>query len=185
LAKHSYNEIDVIAGCISNSRVHQELLYRKYFPKMMQMCIRYTSDQDKAMQICNDGFLKVFKNISQYQSKGSFEGWIRRIVFHSLSDFFKSEKKYMHFMVFEEKEKATQQNALDQIYYDDLLKMINELPNASARVFRLYAIEGFKHREIADTLNISVGTSKWHLAEARKIMKQLIVKYRKQTNYAR
>lgn len=181
----NYIEKDVIAGCAANNRKHQELLYKKFFPKMMQMCMRYTSDQDKAMQICNDGFLKVFKNIKKYESKGSFEGWIRRIVFHSLSDYFKSEKKYMHFMVFEEKEKSTQQNALDQIYYDDLLNMINELPDASARVFRLYAIEGYKHREIAETLNISVGTSKWHLAEARKLMKELIIKYRKRINYAR
>ncbi len=149
------------------------------------MCMRYTSDQDKAMQVCNDGFLKVFKNISQFQNKGSFEGWIRRIVFHSLSDFFKHEKKYLHFMVFEEKEKSSQQNALDQIYYDDLLKMINELPAASANVFRLYAVEGYKHKEIAEAMNISIGTSKWHLSEARKKMKELIFKYQQKSNYAR
>lgn len=181
----NFDQKDVIAGCAANSRKHQELLYRKFFPKMMQMCMRYTDDQDKAMQICNDGFLKVFKNIEQYQSKGSFEGWIRRIVFHALSDFFKSEKKYLHFMVFEEKEKQTQQNALDQIYYDDLINMIRELPLASANVFRMYAIEGFKHREIAEALDISVGTSKWHLAEARKQLKAIIKNYRKQINYVR
>ncbi len=180
-----FKEKDVVKGCAENDRRSQELLYKRYFPAMMQMCMRYTTDRDNAMQIVNNGFLRVFKKIDQFKFEGSLEGWIRRIVFHSISDFFKSEKKYLQFMVFEEKEKSTSQTALDNIYYEDLLKMIENLPDATGKVFTLYAVEGFKHREIAELLNISVGTSKWHLSEARKEMKKLIAKYQDKINYAR
>lgn len=180
-----FKEKDVVKGCAANNRRSQEQLYKRYFPVMMQMCMRYTSDRDAAMQIVNNGFLRVFKKIDSFKFEGSLEGWVRRIVFHAISDFFKSEKKYLHFMVFEEKEKSTSKTILDHIYYEDLLKMIEKLPDATGKVFRLYAVEGFKHKEIAELLEISIGTSKWHLSEARKEMKRLIAKYQDQINYAR
>lgn len=179
-----FKEKDVVKGCSENDRRSQEMLYKRYFQKMMQMCMRYTSDRDTAMQIVNDGFLRVFKKIDHFKFEGSLEGWIRRIVFHAISDYFKKEKKYLQFMVFEEKEKSTSKTALDSIYYEDLLKMIDKLPDATAKVFRLYAVEGFKHREISELLNISTGTSKWHLSEARKELKLLIAKYQDRINYA-
>ncbi len=151
---------------------------------MIQMCYRYTSDRDKAMQIVNDGFLKVFKNIDRFEAKGSLEGWIRRIVYRSISDFFRSEKKYLRLMVFEEKEKVAESSVLNNFYYEDLIQMINHLPSTSAKVFRLYAVEGYKHREIAKLLNISEGTSKWNLSEARKHMKAMIKMRNKKLNYA-
>ena len=85
----TYSEQDLVAGCVRNERRFQELLYRQYFPKMMGMCMRYTKDRDIAMQIVNNGFLRVFKKIDQFSFKGSLEGWIRRLVYHSVSDYFK------------------------------------------------------------------------------------------------
>jgi len=137
------------------------------------------------MLIVNDGFLKVFQKISSYEGKGSFEGWIRRICFRCLSDHFRKEKSYLQFLVFEEFDKKEDSNGLNDLYYEELLKMVEELPSATAKVFRLYAIEGFKHREIADMLDISEGTSKWHLSEARKKMQKLVRSHQEKINYGR
>jgi len=134
----------------------------------------YTSCKDTAMLILNEGFLKVFQNIGKYENKGSFEGWIRRICFRCLSDHFRKEKSYVQFLVFEDFDKREKTNALNDIYYEELVQLIELLPSTTAKVFRLYAIDGFKHREIAEQLNISEGTSKWHLSEARSKMRNLI-----------
>ncbi len=183
LLKDKYRDQELINGCKENKRLYQEALFRKYFPKMMTMCMRYTKSRDIAMLIINDGFLKVFKQIGSYEGKGSFEGWIRRICFRCLSDHFRKEKSYLHFMVFEDFEKKDQTNALNDIYYEELVALLSELPSATARVFKLYAIEGFKHREIADLLKISEGTSKWHLSEARSGLKKLLKMHQENLSY--
>ena len=126
------------------------------------------------MLILNEGFLKVFQNIGKFENKGSFEGWIRRICFRCLSDHFRKEKSYVQFLVFEDFDKSEKTNVLNDIYYEELVQLIELLPSTTAKVFRLYAIDGFKHREIAVQLNISEGTSKWHLSEARSKMRNLI-----------
>ncbi len=175
-----YTEKELVAGCIRNDRFFQELLYRKYFNTMMHMCLRYTDDRDKAMEIVNNGFLRVFKKLDTFAFKGSLEGWIRKLVYHSLSDYFKKHSKYLQFLVLEERDEPQKEEALQQMYMEDILKMVDQLPPATRRVFRLYAIEGFTHVEIAKKNNISVGTSKWHLSNARKQLQHLI---KKNNNY--
>lgn len=174
----------IIKGCIRNKRGAQEKLYKMFFPKMIAMVYRYTRDDDKAMMILNDGFLKVFKKIQDFEGKGSFEGWVRKLVFTSISDFFRKENKYLKLLIFEETEKVSDQLVLDKLFYDDLLKLINHLPGNTHKVFHLYAIEGYIHKEIAEKLNISEGTSKWHLSEARKKLKQLIYNTSTKLNHA-
>lgn len=180
----TYTDDELISGCLKNDRKYQELLYKKYFGRMMQMCYKYTSDRDIAMEIVNDGMLRVFKKVGKYSFKGSFEGWMRKLVFHSLSDYFKKHNKYVHFMVFEEKEKAINAEPLNNLYWDDLLNLIDKLPDNTKKVFQLYAIEGFAHKEIAKTLSISEGTSKWHLSNARKLLQDLIYNNNKTMQYA-
>ncbi len=175
--KRTYTEKELVEGCVRNERKFQELFYRRFFPKMMSMCMRHTRDEDKAMIILNDGFLRVFKKIDQFGFKGSLEGWVRKLVFHSLSDFFRKENKYTSMMIFEEKDASYHQKILSKMYLDDLLQMVYTLPKATQRVFELYAIEGYTHPEISKTLDISVGTSKWHLSEARKKLKVLLASY--------
>ncbi|MDH3651476.1 MAG: RNA polymerase sigma factor [Saprospiraceae bacterium] len=170
----AHTESDLINGCIRNKRVFQEAMYRKYFDSMMRMCLRYTTDTEIAMTVCNDGFLKVFKKINTFASKGSLEGWIRRIVYHALSDYFKREAKYIQFMVFEDHEDQQNPEIVPGLYADDLMSLIDKIPEMSARVFRLYAIEGYNHREIGERLGMSDNTSKWHLSNARKKLKELI-----------
>jgi RNA polymerase sigma-70 factor (ECF subfamily) len=176
----NYSEAELIAGCVRNDRVFQEALYRRYFHAMMQMCRRYTNDPEIAMTVCNDGFLKVFKKIESFAFKGSLEGWIRRIVYHSISDYFRKDSKYLQFMVFEDHDDATSPEIVPGLYLEDLMKLIAKLPTMSEKVFRLYAIEGFNHREIGETLGMSENTSKWHLANARKKLQDLLNDQRNQ-----
>ena len=174
--RKNYSEKEIVDGCLQNDRHCQELLYRMYFAKMMSMCKRYTDDRDIAMEIVNNGFLRVFKKLNTFSFKGSLEGWIRKLVYHSLSEYFKKHSKYLQFLVFEDHDNSVNANALTNMYEEDLLKMVDTLPPATKEVFRLYAIEGFTHPEIAKQVSISVGTSKWHLAAARQKLKALIAK---------
>ncbi|MFK8006604.1 MAG: RNA polymerase sigma factor [Saprospiraceae bacterium] len=174
--RQKYDEREVVEGCVRNERKAQELLYREHFDTMMRMCMRYTNDKDKAMEIVNIGFLKVFQKLHTFEFKGSLQGWIRRLVFHCLSDHYRKNSKYLQFMVFEERDQSSVEKAHSNLYAEDILKMVDTLPPATQQVFRLYAIEGFTHVEISKNTGISVGTSKWHLSNARKILKKLIDK---------
>lgn len=169
-----YSDEELVEGCLKNSRFEQEMLYRKYFAAMMRMCLRYTQDRDSAMEIVNLGFLRVFKKLHLYSFSGSLEGWIRRLVFHSLSDYFKSSAKPVHFLELEERDAPAKDEILSKLYLEDLVKLVDLLPGATREVFYLYALEGYTHAEIAEKINISVGTSKWHLSNARQKLKQLI-----------
>jgi len=164
------DESSIISGCIKNERKAQEILYKKYFQKMYTMCLRYTNDQELICGIVNDAFLSVFKNISKYENRGVFEGWIRRITFNTLADHFRKTNKHIKFLLMDESsEQRIYENKISESYdYDDIIAKINTLPNTFKEVFVKYAIEGFNHREIGEELNISEGTSKWYLWEARK-----------------
>lgn len=178
----TYTEAEIIAGCIRNERKFQELLYRRHFNTMMPMCLRYANgDRERALEMLNDGFLRVFKKIDLFQFKGSLEGWIRRLVFHAISDYFKSNGRYLENVVFDEvlpepKNSVYTEGVFSTLFYDDLLRCVELLPPATRQVFKLYAIEGFNHIEIGEQLGISVGTSKWHLSAAREKLKELIAK---------
>lgn len=178
------NENEIVAGCVRNERKYQEILYRRHFPAMIQMCLRYTNgDKERALEILNDGFLRVFKKIETFEFKGSLEGWIRRLVFHAISDYFRQNQKYLDSIVFSEvlpepnavPNVRDTEGGLSGLYYDDLIKTIDILPPATREVFRLYAIEGFSHAEIGEQLHISVGTSKWHLSMAREQLRKLLL----------
>lgn len=140
----------------------------------MRMILRYTQDREVAMDILNTGFLRVFKKLDTFAFSGSLEGWIRRLVFHSLSDYFKKHSRQIHFLELEDRDAPLKEGALNNLYFEDILKLVEMLPDATKEVFYLYAIEGYTHVEIAQKINISVGTSKWHLSNARKKLKQLI-----------
>lgn len=184
LKKKEQSEEELVKACVANDRRGQELLFRKYFPTMMRMCMRYTDDKEVAMEIVNAGFLRVFKKLHTFSFAGSLEGWIRRLVFHSLSDYFKKQPKQVHFLSLEDRDAPETSNALDHLFWEDIIQLIDHLPSASKEVFWLYAIEGYTHAEIAEKVGISVGTSKWHLSNARSKLKQLISQINHKKNYA-
>lgn len=169
------SEQELIQGCIRNDRKSQEQLYKLYFHKMMTMCMKYTRDEDKALLILNDGFLKVFQKVNTFRSEGSFEGWIRRLIYHTMADFYKKEKSYIRFIQFEvTDDQPTPASQSDAMEFDDLVRLLDYLPERSAQVFRLFAIEGYSHEEIGQKMNISEGTSKWHLSNARERLRLML-----------
>lgn len=184
LKKKDLSEKELVEACVANDRRAQERLFRKFFPGMMRMCMRYTDDKGVAMEIVNAGFLRVFKKLHTFSFSGSLEGWIRRLVFHSLSDHFKKQTKPVHFLSLEDRDAPHESSALDHLFWEDIIKLVDFLPAASKEVFWLYAIEGYSHAEIAERANISVGTSKWHLSNARSKLKTLILQTNNKTNYA-
>jgi RNA polymerase sigma-70 factor (ECF subfamily) len=171
----------LVAGCQRNDRLSQERFYRKFFPAMYRMCRRYANNEDEILEILNNGFLKVFTKIDTFQFKGSLEGWVRRIVFHSLADYYRKQDRKLKFLQVEDWDQPTDSRALDKLYFEDLISIVDRLPAATREVFWRYAVEGFNHAEIGEQLGISVGTSKWHLSNARKKMKELL----QQANYKR
>jgi RNA polymerase sigma factor (sigma-70 family) len=167
-----YSDEELVAGCTANDRKAQEALYKRFAPDMFRMCMRHTRDEEKATEIVNLGFMRVFKKIHTFAFKGSLEGWVRRLVYHSIADFFRENSRYGHFLVFEEKDEQVSEKCHDAFFEEDILNVVKRLPPISQEVFRLYAIEGYAHAEIAAMLGISEGTSKWHLSTARQRLRE-------------
>lgn len=173
-SKKKYSEDELLSGCATNDRRAQEALYRIYFPEMFRMCRRYTTDDDTAMDITNTGFLRVFKKIHLFGQKGSLEGWIRRVIYHCMADHFKKNAQYKHFLNLDDHDQSVPERGLDTLFEADILSAVRMLPPVSQEVFRLFALEGYSHAEIAINLQISEGTSKWHLSNARQKLRDLI-----------
>ncbi|MBL7812216.1 MAG: RNA polymerase sigma factor [Bacteroidetes bacterium] len=167
---------DILEGCLKNDRAAQGILYKKLYGRMMGLCMRYLSNQDDALEVLNTGFLKVFQNLQQYSGQGAFEGWVYNIIRNAVIDHIRSRVKYREKDSLDgrEEDHYVSHSGLQQLYARDLLKLLNELPETTRLVFNMFALEGYKHEEIAKTLGIQTGTSKWHVAEARKQLKSRI-----------
>jgi RNA polymerase sigma factor (sigma-70 family) len=168
--------IDIIHDCKKGSRKAQEALYKNYYRTMMTICLRYTKNEEDAVEVLNNGFLKVFRNIQKYDhEQGSIYTWIRTIVINSCLDFIRSKQKITsHQEIINADEVHVPAEVLSRFKSQELLGLIRKLPPATQAVFNLYAIEGYNHREIGQLLNISDGTSKWHLSEAKKSLQKMI-----------
>ncbi len=142
----------------------------------MNLCLRYTRNESDALDVLNTGFLKVFQNIQQYDSgKGSLYTWIRTVVVRSCLDFIKQKsREEIHKEIEEATDIQTEAEAIGALEAAQLLHLIRQLTPSAQAVFNLYVIEGYNHKEIGKLLNISEGTSKWHLSEARKKLQQMI-----------
>jgi RNA polymerase sigma-70 factor (ECF subfamily) len=167
---------ELIQGCVRNNRAAQEKLYHMFYPKMMGVVKRYIDHQEQAEEVLNNGYLRAFQKIEQYTFQGSFEGWLRKIVFHAVSDYVKQNIRYSEKIVLVEKDQLVHKDHADKLYYNQLLELVQMLPDATRSVFNMYVLEGFSHKEISKMLSISEGTSKWHLSEGRRILKEKIEK---------
>jgi RNA polymerase sigma-70 factor (ECF subfamily) len=162
---------DIIKGCIAGKPEAQEALYKKYSGKLFGISLRYTKDYSAAEDVLHEGFIKIYKNISNFKGTGSFEGWIRRIIINTaLERFRKHFQMYSISDVNEAEDSIKYNHILTELAAKDLLKLIQDLPTAYKMVFNLYAIDGYTHKEIGTILNISEGTSKSNLSRARKIL---------------
>jgi RNA polymerase sigma factor (sigma-70 family) len=167
---------ELIHGCIRNERSAQEKMYKLFYPRMMSVVRRYIDSEGQAEEVLNNGFLRAFQKVGQYTFQGSFEGWLRKIVFHAVSDYVKQNMQYSNKVVLVEKDQYVHKDHADKLYYDQLLKMVDSLPGATKVVFNMYVMDGYSHKEIGKMLDISEGTSKWHLSEGRRVLKDKIEK---------
>ena len=173
------DEKDLIKLAAENNRHAQQKVYSKYAPKMLSICRQYIKDLHQAEDIMITAFMKVFTNLKNFEHKGSFEGWIRRIMVNECISYLRVQKK-VGFLEDEFYLEDTFNNIESHFSVEDIQSLIDSLPDGYKMVFNLYAIEGFKHQEIAKMLGISEGTSKSQLSHARKMLQEQI---NKQKNY--
>jgi RNA polymerase sigma factor (sigma-70 family) len=172
----------LIEGCIEGKRKAFALLYRRYAAGMLGVCLRYCRNRAEAEDVLQEGFIKVFGNIGNFRKEGSLEGWIRRIVVNTAIDHYNKMNREGYPVNIEdinetdlgEEPEQPDEDTLfrEDFSEDDLLAVIQQLPNGYRVVFNMYAVEGFSHQEIADTLNISVNTSKTQLFKARRWLRK-------------
>ena len=153
----------------------QRALYNRFSSKMYGVCLRYAGNEHDADDILQEGFIKIFKNIAKFRSEGSFEGWIRRIFVNTAIEHYR--KKVKLFNVTEAQENTIEDDrldALDVLAAKDIINLVNELSPGYKAVFNLHVIEGFSHKEIAELLGVTEGTSKSQLARAKSVLKKMI-----------
>ncbi len=173
-------EYEIIRGCINQDARCQRILFDKYAGKMMSVCLRYANDTMEAEDMIQDAFIKVFQYIGQFKFEGAFEGWIRRIVVNTAIRHL--EKKKLHFKDIDDNSIHTpkiEAQAYQHLGEDDLLKLINQLPDGYRLVFNLNVVEGYSHEEIAEMLHIQAGTSRSQLVKARKMLQHQILQLQK------
>jgi RNA polymerase sigma-70 factor, ECF subfamily len=166
--------VHIINGCAANNRQSQEQLYSMLYNEMMKVCMRYTGNIDDAAVLYNESMLKVFTKIKQYEFKGSFEGWVKRIVIHTCIDDCRKNTKFKNQQWLETNKAlhiAIEPAVYASIEANEIMQLVMQLPKNTAAVFNLFVLDGYKHNEIATLLSISEGTSKWHLNEARRQLK--------------
>src|ERR1700733_8523813 len=167
----------LVKGCIKNDRTAQEALYKLFHADMLRVCLNYLPDKELAKEAFNNGFLKVFQSIQNFdEKKGDLGGWIRKIMIHTSIDVCRSELKFNStlFLDRDDDEFFIAPEILEKLYFEDILQNIRTLPYATQTVFNLSVIDGYSHKEISEQLNISEGTSRWHLSEAKRQLRQLL-----------
>jgi len=167
---------EIIKGCQKGKASAQKALYELYAPKMFGVCLQYCKDHTEAEDCLQEGFIKVFNNIKKFRSEGSFEGWVRRIMVNTTIESFRKKKPVssLEDVTMVPVEDAEADEDAELIDAEEVYKIIRELPSKYRMVFNLYALEGLSHKEIAEILDISVGTSKSNLSRARKWIKDKI-----------
>jgi RNA polymerase sigma factor (sigma-70 family) len=178
----AYSEEEIIAGCRKKNRALQEHLYKMYYSTFLKVCARYAKSMQDAEQLLNDGFLKVFSQIDFFKNTGSFAGWMQRIMINTCLDYLRStslkEDMIMHVnsIPAEESNISVGNEALESIEFRELVNLIQSLPSMTRTVFNLFVFDGFNHKEISEQLDISEGTSHWHVHQARNMLQKKIKK---------
>ena len=170
---------DLIKECIDNNPKAQKELYDRFASKMMGVSYRYASSQEEAKDILQDAFIKVFGRIGSFKKEGSLEGWIRRIVVNAALDNIRKRKKDKQNVSLTEAEHlaSNKDYIIENLSAEDLLQMLKTIPIGYRTVFNLYAIEGYSHKEIADSLGITENTSKSQYSRAKAFLRNLLEQY--------
>jgi len=171
------SERELVELCAADDRQHQELLYRKYAADMYKVCLMYANNKADASDILQESFIKIFKNIDKFRFQGSLRGWIRRTVVHTAINAYNKKQRDTQ-LVIPMAESGDVDASIDsivgQLEANDIIKLVNSLPQKAKEVLKLYAIEGYKHKEIAKLLGITEGTSKSQFSRAKKMLQTSI-----------
>ena len=173
-----------VEACALNSRESQKVLYSSFYGYAMAICDRYVNNQDDALEILNDGFLKIFKEIHHYKPAykdviSSFKGWLRKIMVYTAIDHFRKYQKHQLVASLDDvvyHVPSVSDDAINKLSYDEIIRAVQDISPGYRAVFNLFVIEEFSHEEIAGHLGISVGTSKSNLSKARRQLQKILFK---------
>lgn len=169
----------LIALCIKRDRKAEYELYKLSYSYLMSICMRYSKDKDTASEMLNMGYMKILTNITAYKPEVPFKAWIRRIMVNTLIDEYRKNKRERAKLTyveeyFDSSDFSEVNEVLSKFNCSQIFEQIDKLPEATKKVFNLFVIDGYSHKEIGEMLGISEGTSKWHLNAARQKLKEQI-----------
>lgn len=167
-------EEQLIQKCLRNEPKAQKQFYKAFAAKMYGICLRFVKNEMEADDLLQEGFIKVFENLKNFRNEGSIEGWVRRIIVNTAINYIKKNVVFHQEVDIENigEFEIIEDSAISKLSMEDLLKMIQDLPDGKRMVFNLYTFEGYAHHEIAEIMGISVNTSKSQLAKAKKILQE-------------
>lgn len=163
---------NLLRGCQQNNRESQARLYRMFYSYAMSICLRYADSRDEASEILNDGFMKIFKTLKKFDIRRPFKPWMRAIVVNTAINHYREQQRIPRLDEINENKPSSEGDALSGISYQEILELLAALPASYRTVFNLFVIEGYKHEEIAEMLNISTGSSKSLLWKAKELLKK-------------
>lgn len=170
----------LIERCLKGERPAQRELFDRFAGKMLYLCMRYASDQTEAEDMLQEGFIRVYKNLHKYKGEGAFEGWVRRVFVNTAIKYYHRVQKHTgHAPIDSAGNAEMAPGALSQLSEQELLKLIQALPEGYRVVFNMYAIEGYSHKEISDVLGIGESTSRSQLVKARKLLQTQVIDLQK------
>jgi RNA polymerase sigma-70 factor (ECF subfamily) len=180
-------ETEIITACINRDGRAEEKLYKLTYGFLMSICLRYATSREEAKEMLNLGFFRILSNLKKYKLGTSFKSWIHKVMVNVLIDEYRKKKLHRERMEYVESYDDVEENtnvnsALVKMDVEQIQALIRQLPPVSQKVFNLYAIDGFAHKEIASMLGISEGTSRWHLNFSRQKLQEMIVKINSSIN---
>jgi len=172
------SEEDLVKQCLLDSRKHQEYLYRLYADDMYNACLMYTNSEEDACDVLQEGYIRVFRYLKTFQFESSLKTWTRRIIINTAINHYRKMKKEQEVEIplTEGMDAALCDDVFDEMGASEIIQLVNQLPEKAKMVLKLYAIEGYKHREIADMMEITEGTSKSQLNRAKELLKEMLKK---------
>jgi RNA polymerase sigma factor (sigma-70 family) len=176
------NDPEIIEGCVRHNSKAQQMLYDKYSRFLLGICLRYSDDKAEAEDILQESFLKIFFSIKDFTGTGSFAGWLRKVAVNTaITHYHKNLKFRYHIEIEDYVSVETGTSSFEEDYFssEELYLVLNELPPGYRMVFNLYAVEGYKHKEIAEMLEIDTNTSKSQYSRAKAVLREKLEKLRK------
>lgn len=166
------SESELVEGCKKGNPSDQRALYQQYHRLLFGICMRYTDSRDDALDLLQEGFIRIFRHVEGFRSEGSFEGWMRRIMVRTCIEYCRRKSRFLRVDLDEARDVKLEADAWSELNREEILSLIRQMPAGYRMVFNLYAVEGYNHHEIGEMLGISEGTSKSQLSRAKRFLQQ-------------